>query len=70
MPSLRLIQDYLSDRYKRVETNNSYCLNYGVPEGSILSPTLFEINLCSMFLLVNSVDIASCAYNSTVSKTI
>ena len=49
MPSLRLIQSYLTDRYQSVKVNNSYSLwslsKYGVSPGSILGPILL-IDFC------------------------
>ena len=43
---LKLVHDYLSDRKQRTRVNNSYNawfeIFFGVPEGSILGPLLFN----------------------------
>ena len=45
--SLKLIHSYLTERYQRVKINNSFSgyhlIKYGVPQGSFLRPTLFNI---------------------------
>ena len=45
--SLNIIASYLSNRYQRVKINSSYScwsvVNCGVPQGSILGPTLLNI---------------------------
>ena len=66
--SLRLMHDYLTDRYQRVKINNSYSLRslvkHGV-QGSILGPILFNIFLCDMFFMIDNIDIASYADDNT-----
>ena len=55
--SLRLTHSHLTGRYQKVKINNSYSL--WVPQGSILDPILFNIFLCDMFFMIDTIDIAS-----------
>ena len=67
--SLRLIYSYLVGRKQRVKIDNEYStwqeILFGVPQGSILGPLLFNIHMCDFFFVSKSTDIASYADNKT-----
>ena len=69
LDALKLMHNYLTGRKQRVKINNSYSswqeLFFGVPQGSILGPLLFNIFLCDLFLNVEDIDIASYADDNT-----
>ena len=70
LPALRLINNYLSNRKQRTRINNSYStwmeIVFGVPQGSILGPLLFNIFLEYLFFIVNGTDIANYADDNTL----
>ena len=68
--ALNLLYDYLSNRKQRVKINETFSswenTEYGVPQGSILGPRLFNIHLCDLFYLLEDLDIANYADDTTI----
>ena len=66
----KLIHNYLSNWNQRVKVNRTYSIwkdiFYGVPQGSILGPLLFNIHLCDLFYFPENTDIASYADDNTL----
>ena len=63
--SLKFICNYLVDREQRVKINSSFStwskIEYGVPQGSILGPLLFNINTLDMLFEQKDVNLAAYA---------
>ena len=68
--ALKLIHNYLSNRKQRVKVNDAYSswkdIFYGVPQGSILGPLLFNIYLCDLFYFLEELVVASYADDTTI----
>ena len=71
--ALRLIHAYLNNRKQGTKVNKVYGswkdIIFGIPQGSILGPLLFNTHLCDLFYFLENFDIASYADDTTIYTT-
>ena len=67
--ALKLIYDYLNGRSQKIKVGFSFSselyISYGVPQGSVLGPLLFNIDICGLFFVDITSDIANYADDTT-----
>ena len=70
LSALKLMQSYLSERKQRTKINQAYSsweeIPFGIPQGSMVGPILLNNFLSDLFLVVQNVDFAKYADDSTI----
>ena len=71
--ALKLFFDYLNNRWQRTKVSGTYSnwleLLYGVPQGSILKPLLFNIHIDDLLYVVTRTNICNLADDTTPHAT-
>ena len=69
LTALKLVHNYLTNRKQQTKINSSYSslleIIFGVPQGSILGPLLFNIFLIDEYFIIEDTDIASYTDDNT-----
>ena len=67
--SLKIILNYLQDRWQRIKINTNFSswsqLLQGVPKGSVLGPILFNIYLNDLFSMISDCEVCNYADDTT-----
>ena len=70
LTALKLVHNYLLSRKQQTKINSSNSslleILFGVPQGSIVGPQLFNIFLIDLFFIIEDTDIASYTNGNTI----